>query len=292
MAQDILKEPLPLVTIGIPVYNVGRFIGMTIKSVLNQTYRNFELIITDDGSTDKTVEEIRKFNDARIKLLVDGENRGISYRLNQQIKMAKGKYFVRMDGDDLMFPDRIEKQINYLRHNSQVDVVGGHAVIIGDENEMLGIRYNKGNFSKSDLFRRTRFIHPTVTGKTEWFKRWLYRDEMSGCEDMDLWIRSADDSVFADLDRPVLFYRDPLKFKLKTYLYRQKKIIKGCWRLRNEMPSKLIMGQVLMKALVSSGISISTSIIGKDKQMVARRNKYLDTLMKNKYEMILNDILR
>ena len=85
--MNTIKEPL--VTIGIPCYNVGKFISLSIKSVLMQTYTNFELIITDDGSTDNTVEEIRKFKDPRIKIIVDGENHGISYRLNQQIDMAK-----------------------------------------------------------------------------------------------------------------------------------------------------------------------------------------------------------
>ena len=124
----------PLVTIGIPCYNVGRFIALSIKSVLAQTYTNFELIITDDGSTDNTVDEIRKFNDSRIIMIVDGENHGISYRLNQQIDMAKGYIFIRMDGDDIMFPNRVEKQVKYLQEHPNIDVVGTGAVIIDDEN--------------------------------------------------------------------------------------------------------------------------------------------------------------
>ena len=122
----------PLVTIGIPCYNVGRFIALSIRSVLMQTYTNFELIITDDGSTDNTVDEIRKFNDSRIKLSVDGENCGISYRLNQQIDMAKGNIFIRMDGDDIMFPNRVEEQVKYLQEHPNVDVIGAGAVIIDE----------------------------------------------------------------------------------------------------------------------------------------------------------------
>ena len=186
-----------LVTIGIPVYNVALFIEHTLKSVLNQSYTNFELIITDDGSADNTVEVIRSFNDPRITLIVDDENHGISYRLNQQIDLAKGKYFVRMDGDDLMFPDRVEKQVRYLEEHPDVDVVGAGAVIINNENQIIGMRINKINCKKpTDAIKTIPFIHPTVTGKIEFFRRHKYDEELSGVEDKDLWCRGVVDSVY------------------------------------------------------------------------------------------------
>lgn len=98
-----MDEKVPLVTIGIPCYNVEQFIGFAVKSVLAQTYTNFELIITDDGSTDHTVDEIRKIQDSRIKFIVDGENHGISFRLNQQIDMAKGDFLFGWMGMILCF---------------------------------------------------------------------------------------------------------------------------------------------------------------------------------------------
>src|SRR5690606_13478656 len=99
------------VTMGMPVYNAEKFIKMAINSVLQQSHRNFELIITDDGSTDQSMDIVESFNDSRIVLIKDSNNKGISHRLNQQIDLAKGKYFLRMDSDDIMFPDRIEKEI-------------------------------------------------------------------------------------------------------------------------------------------------------------------------------------
>ena len=282
---------MTLVTIGIPTYNVGRFINQTIKSILAQSYINFELIITDDGSTDNTIEEVKKFNDPRIKLIVDGENRGISYRLNQQINLAKGKYFVRMDGDDLMFPDRVEKEVAYLERHPDVDVVGGKAIVIGDNNEILGFRESGGRyFKKSDVFFATRFIHPSIAGKTEWFQKWKYREEMAGCEDMDLWIRSFDYSTFADCPEPIIFYRDPLRFKLRTYLYRQKKVVKCIWQLRDEMPSPKILVRCILKSFIASCFSVFLSIIGRDKQMISRRNKQLEHDEFKKYQRILAEL--
>ena len=282
----------PLVTIGIPVYNVGRFIGLTLKSVLRQTYTNFELIITDDGSTDNTVEVIRSFNDSRITFIVDGENHGISYRLNQQIDLAKGKYFVRMDGDDLMFPDRVEKEVAYLELHPDLDVVGGKAVVIGDENEIIGTRgTGRHDIKKSEIFGATRYIHPTVAGKIEWFRKWKYREEVAGCEDMDLWLRSYDSTTFADLDYPILFYRDPLKFKLKTYLNRQKKIVRSVWLLRKEAPSYMTITRSYIHSLAATLFSITLCALGKDMQMIARRNQPLNQEECEKYQQILNEVL-
>lgn len=281
----------PFVTIGIPTYNVGRFIALSIKSVLAQTYTNFELIITDDGSTDNTVEEIRKFNDPRIKLIVGTENRGISYRLNQQIDMAKGDFFFRMDGDDIMFPDRVEKQVNYLLGHPDMDVVGANAIVIGESNVILGAReYKRRNISKAELFGSARFIHPTVAGKTTWFRKWKYKESASGCEDVDLWIRSFDRSVFADLACPVLFYRDPLRFKLKTYLHRQKKIISTIWGLRKEAPTFISIIHSYMHTIVATIVSIILCSIGKDKQMIARRNKPITDDDSLEYYNLLNAI--
>ena len=281
----------PLVTIGIPTYNVGRFVALSIKSVLAQTYTNFELIITDDGSTDNTVEEIRKFNDPRIKLIVGTENRGISYRLNQQIDMAKGEFFVRMDGDDIMFPDRVEKQVNYLLGHLDVDVVGANAIVIGENNVILGAReYKRTNISKAEIFGSARFIHPTVAGKTTWFRKWKYKESASGCEDVDLWIRSYDCSMFADVTCPVLFYRDPLRFKLRTYLHRQKKILNTIWGLRKEAPSIISILLSYLHAIVATILSIILCLIGKDKQMIARRNQPINDIDSLEYYKILNAI--
>lgn len=282
----------PLVTIGIPTYNVERFIALSIKSVLAQTYSNFELIITDDGSSDNTVEIIRSFDDPRIMLIVDGENHGISYRLNQQIDMAKGKYFVRMDGDDLMFPDRVEKQVRYLEEHSDVDVVGAKTIVIDEKNEILGARESgRRDISKSEIFGSVRFIHPTVAGKTVWFKKWKYREEVAGCEDMDLWIRSYDSSIFADLDSPVLFYRDPLKYKLRTFLHRQKKIIRCVWMLRKEAPSCMAIVRCYIHSFAATIFSVTLCVLGKDKQMISRRNQPLNDGESLLYQNGLNGIL-
>lgn len=261
------------VTIGIPTYNVGRFIGQTLKSVLAQTYSNFELIITDDGSTDNTVEEIKKFNDPRIKLIVDGENRGISYRLNQQINIAKGKYFVRMDGDDLMFPGRVEKEVDYLEQHPEVDVVGAAAVIIDNDNNIIGIRQSEITCKRpEDVINKTPFIHPTVCGKTEFFKKYKYEEKLCGVEDNDLWLRGIANSQYAIIQEPLLFYRDPLRFKLKTYVKRKskgcKKVVMRWSMFRDKGPAI----RYFINAAVKSITAAALCALHKDKLFIAKRN--------------------
>lgn len=281
---------LPLVTVGIPCYNVERFIGYAIRSVLNQTYTNFELIITDDGSTDGTVDVIKQFNDPRIKLIVDGENHGISYRLNQQIDMAQGKYFVRMDGDDIMFPNRIEEQIKYLQEHPDVSVVSSQTIIIDDENKIIGRR---GTASMPyrltfDMWKNESTLsHPTVTGKLSFFKKYYYRDEFKGVEDYDLWMRSCVHDTLIIMPIPLMFYRDPLTFKLKTYIFRQMQIRS---LYSSAQDDDLITASECTKfkrrSRIKGLLAYLLSAFKLDAWMIKRRNSSVSD--KERYQRILN----
>ena len=282
----------PLVTIGIPCYNAAKFIEIAVHSVLNQTFSNFELIITDDGSTDRTLEILRQIKDPRLKLIVDKENHGISYRLNQQIDMAQGKYFVRMDADDIMFPDRVEKQILFLESHPDVDVVGTSAIIIGDDNEILGIRNSTFNFSKPISFENsTVFIHPTVAGKTDWFRRYHYKDEFKGCEDCNLWIRSYAESKFHILEEPLYFYREPLIFKLPTYLYRRKQGRLMRIAEKHFLHNNVSLIKYLIKSWTIGVYAVVMHYLQMDSHIISKRNKKLTPLQNKYYNNILNIII-
>lgn len=233
------------ITVGIPIYNAQEFLSLSITSVLNQTFVDFELILSDDGSTDKSLQIARSFNDKRIKVVSDGTNKGISFRLNEQIRMARGEYFVRMDADDIMFPDRIEKQISFLKSQPNIDVVGSQAIVIDENNKIIGMRNSVLPLTINEAVKKNIFIHPTVTGKTEWFKKFGYSDKLKGVEDFDLWIRSFSQSKFHIINEPLLFYRDPLKIKLNTYRFRQHQFRKCIWSNHNLIKSNnLILSQI------------------------------------------------
>jgi len=214
----------PLITIGIPVYNAEHFLSDAIQSVVNQSFQDWELLITDDGSTDQSIEIAQKFlSDSRIKLLVDGENKGLPFRLNQQIELAKGKYFARMDADDIMHPHRIKEQVCFLEANSDIDAVGCSAYSIDINNNVCGmLNANPSPRTLDDVFNNRCFIHPSVMAKSDWYKNNLYDSKYVRMEDMALWTRTITKSNFANLNTPLLFYRDVGIPYLKKYLQTKK----------------------------------------------------------------------
>ena len=104
-----------LISIIIPVYNTEKFLDETINTVLNQTYKNFELILVNDGSKDKSVGVIKKYNDKRIKLIDNKNNKGAALSRNDGIRKAKGRYICFLDADDLWNKEKLEKQINFIK---------------------------------------------------------------------------------------------------------------------------------------------------------------------------------
>lgn len=284
----------PLVSIGIPTYNAAKFIRMAIQSVLNQSYTNFELIITDDGSSDNTVNIVSSFRDPRIILVSDLENKGISFRLNQQIRMSRGKYFARMDADDIMLPDRIERQVKYLETHPAVDVIGGGAYIIDDDNHLVGLRINptKTRITPQTWLKGLMFIHPTVMGKRGFFEEYKYSEKLTGIEDSDLWCRSSANRLLFILPEYFIFYRDPLKFKLSTYLFRRRQNRK---RWRSKECIQMFGFRICMKGIITSyGKSIIAtlfSILGLEKRLISKRNKLVSTNEHSQWDNYLQNFI-
>ncbi len=127
----------PLVSVIMPVYNAGKYLESSIESILNQTFRNYEFIIINDGSTDNSLDIISHYKsiDNRIKV-INQKNKGLIYSLNQAIKISKGDYLARMDSDDISYSSRFQKQLN-LMISKDSDVCGCHYYIIDEFNEKI-----------------------------------------------------------------------------------------------------------------------------------------------------------
>lgn len=193
-----------LISIGIPVYNAEKYLKKAIDSVLNQTYTQFELIIVDDGSTDGSLAIVQSYADPRIKLVSDGKNLSLSPRLNQIARIAKGKYLVRMDADDVMHHQRLEIQLKILEQHPNIDVLGSNCYIIDANDKVLGIRRP---IAKNTISPVKEFIHPTIMGKKQWFLDYPYDEKAIRIEDLELWKR-ASKSNFYEYYEPLLFYRE------------------------------------------------------------------------------------
>lgn len=210
-----------LITLALPCYNAEKTIVDCIRSVLAQTYSCWELLVMDDGSTDDTLSLVLQFPDDRIRLHTDGQNRGRSHRLNQAARLAQGYYFARMDADDIMFPQRLEKQLNHLENNADIDLIGAGVVSIGNDLRCHGLRLAPEKVS--DPYRILRgevLYHPTVMGRTDWFCRNPYDENYRYSEDFALWAQSARQLKIANIQEPLLFYREKESFTYDKYRFR------------------------------------------------------------------------
>ncbi len=209
----------PLVSIGMPVFNCEKTIHTAVKSILSQTYSNWELIVIDDGSKDKTSEIVNSFQDARIQIINDGLNKQLPSRLNQAIGLSRGKYFARMDGDDISYPERLQTQVKYLEMHSDVDLLSTQVVVIDKNNSPRGTFPLSKSHEEICSNPRSGFAstHPTWMGKTAWFRQHLYRPQAIRIEDQELLMRTYKESKFACLPDILLAYRIE-SFSLKKSL--------------------------------------------------------------------------
>ena len=191
------------------VFNGDKYLKESIKSILNQTYENFEFIIVDDNSIDNSLNTILSFNDPRIKVIKNKKNIGLAGSLNKALKVCKGEYIARMDHDDIAYNNRLEKQFNYLESNPKIGLLGTYALLFGNKK---GTRKNE---SESDLLKvktmfSCQFSHPTVMIRKEVMDKHdlSYNENFKTAQDYELWSRMIDKTEFGTLPIVLLKYRN------------------------------------------------------------------------------------
>ena len=240
------------VSIGIPFYNAQDFLEQAILSVLHQDYKSFELLLIDDGSTDKSLDIAYRFQDERIKVIHDGQNKGLSARLNELVALSKGEYFARMDADDIMFPQRISQQLAYLQQHNEVDVVGSSAVTIDIKNKITGIIcYPEHPNNISNVIKHQCFIHPSIMAKRSWFVQNPYDEGAIRMEDYNLWMRTFSKYRFYNIAEPLLFYRVSGLPYLDKYLLSMKGERKELQKNKQIIPNYYV---VLLKNYLKCGL--------------------------------------
>ena len=198
----------PKISVVMPVYNAERFLSEAIESILNQTFKDFELIIINDGSTDSSLEIINRYKaqDERI-VLVNRENRGLVCSLNEGIEKAEGKYIARMDADDISLPTRFEEQIKVLESFKQIDIVGCHYEQIDENSKTTGtvrVPLNQDEICMT-LCYTVPFPHASVMIRKEILNKQKYEEFPT--EDYLLWSKLYNNKNFYNLDKILLRYR-------------------------------------------------------------------------------------
>jgi glycosyltransferase involved in cell wall biosynthesis len=210
----------PTVSVIIPSYNHERFVEECIQSVLDQTFQDFEIIITDDASTDRTVDCIEKFNDKRIKLFKHFKNQGACVAANNCINHASGKYIAMLSSDDMWYPEKLEIQVKYLEQHPEIGAVFGKVDWIDETGQIIRDK----NFPYMDVFNvrnRSRFewlwhffykgnclCHPCSLVRQECYtKIGLLNPAFANIPDFDLWIRLCLHYEIEILDQRLIKFR-------------------------------------------------------------------------------------
>lgn len=271
----------PKVSVLMPVYNSEKFLREAIESILNQTYKDFEFLIINDGSTDSSEDIILSYSDSRIRLIRNERNIGLSQSLNKGLELAKGKYIARMDSDDIALPHRLEKQITFLNSYPEVGILGTDYILIDTKNRNLGI--NKGPINdlqiRWECLLRNPFAHTTVLIRSDsLLKNGLsYSVSSQATEDYDLWTRVLKYTHGANLSEPLMRYRvhsDSVSNKYREIQLKNHNII-AFRSIREQLPEFNItpeqVGQLCR--LFAGG---SKSVVDLDKKRVILAEVYLN----------------
>ena len=206
-----MKSTNPLISVVMPVYNADQYVAESIRSILDQTYKNFEFIIVDDASNDSTSRIINDFkkNDKRIILITNKGNLGVTKSLNIALAKASGKYVVRMDADDWSYPERFKFQVELMEKNPEVVVSGSYVEVCDSNLKTKYVRkYHRNDTEiRKHIFRYSPFAHPATIWKTDILKKERYNETLTTCQDYELYFRVGKIGKFMNLDKPLLKLR-------------------------------------------------------------------------------------
>ncbi|MBN1841350.1 MAG: glycosyltransferase [Deltaproteobacteria bacterium] len=201
----------PMVSVLMSVYDGERYLRDSVESMLNQTFADFEFVIVNDSSTDASRAILESYDDSRILLLHNQKNRGLTYSLNRGLAAAKSEYVARMDADDISVPQRLEKQVSFLRAHPEIGILGCSCDNIDSE----GRRVGSSTMPETDLAVRwvsllgNPFIHSTVM-----IRRGIlvsnglkYDETFETAQDYDLWTRMLQHTRGANLGERLIRYR-------------------------------------------------------------------------------------
>ena len=200
----------PYITVLMSVYNGSKYLKEAIDSILNQTFRDFEFLIIDDGSNDIiTINILKNINDERVRILTNDHNLGLVGSLNKGVMFAKGIYIARMDADDVCDPTRLAKQMEFLEAHPEVGLIGSSANQIDSRGRVIGHQI----MPVSDLEMRwsamfsNPLLHPSVMVRRNLFDQFQYDANYFPAEDYDLWTRMMTVTQMVNIDERLLNIR-------------------------------------------------------------------------------------
>ncbi len=193
---------IPKVTVFIPVFNRERYIGDAIRSILAQHFQDFDILLIDDGSTDRSVEVMRSFHDPRIIISCNETNLGIPRTRNRGLELARGEYIALLDSDDQASPDRLHKQVIYLDAHPDCVQIGSWCRMMNEQGIPLKkIKRQPAHPEniKAELLFRCCMSNRSIMGRTETLRKFGYRNDFPRCQDYDLHVRLSSQFKMANI---------------------------------------------------------------------------------------------
>ena len=221
------SKSTPRVSVILPVYNGDRYLAESISSILGQTFTGFELIIIDDGSSDRTGKIIEEFrvNDPRIVVVHHRKNKGIVYSLNEGLRYARADLIARQDADDISYPNRIAEQVAYLSHHPEIGLLGTAIDVVNGDGKSTEI-YRLPETDAQIRFRllfNSAFAHPSVMFRAAVILNYQlrYSPNFPHAEDYELWVRMLQHTKAHNLPMPLVKYRVSSNNASRTFVAEQ-----------------------------------------------------------------------
>jgi glycosyltransferase involved in cell wall biosynthesis len=281
-------------TIGIPFFNSSSTLADAIRSVYAQSYQDWELILADDGSSDDSLAIARQISDPRVRVISDGQNLGLAHRLNQITSAAQGEYLIRMDADDMMHPDRIQSQLDFLKSNPGVDVVGSGIYTINSANEPIGKRCcQTGKLTARGVLAGDMLCHPTVAARTTWFLDNPYDPAFRRAQDYELWCRTCARKKLqaVRLPEPMLFFREEGSVSLRKVLVNYRFARKVLWKYGPDIAGWTGTFKQIARNRLKGIAHCIFAATGRQMSLVNRRNSELPVEEQESVSSILKKIL-
>lgn len=199
--------PSPIVSVLMSVYNSEAYLAEAIESILNQSIKDFEFIIINDGSTDKCTDILINYarKDYRI-ILIEQDNIGLTKSLNKALYLAKGKYIARQDSDDVSHSDRLKEQVDYLENNSEYVMIGSSGILIDELGKRIkDIEILTGYYEiNENLVTNNQFIHGSIVVRRDTLAEiGGYRNKFKYAQDYDLWLRMSEKYFISNIQIPL-----------------------------------------------------------------------------------------
>ena len=282
----------PAVSVIMSMRNSASTVDAAVRSVLVQTLRDWEMIVIDDGSSDRSGDIVEGFNDERIRLVRESRSAGLAARLNQAVALSRGEFIARMDADDICFPERLARQVARLREDPHLDLIGCGAVVFTNESKLVGEM--PVGLDHRDIVARP-FVgfplpHPTWCGQASWFRNNPYNAELRYAEDQDLLLRSFRHSRLGGLDEVLLGYRQD-QLVLKKLIPGRVTFAGSVWR-NGLATGELVPALAGIADHAAKGMAdVATLALGLHRRMQLRRLKPVSPAVAQEWQRLQQDLV-